>query len=107
MGSLEWFILVLATWRVSSLLVNERGPFDLFLRLRSWAGIQHDSQGRSTIIPDGLLSGVLSCVWCASVWVGAGWAAAYWLWPDYALPVALALALSAAAVLVETWLRNR
>src|SRR3990172_3330830 len=63
----------LATWRISSILVNEAGPWDVFVRLRALAGIGHDKNRQAVIIPDGFFASILSCIWCCSVWVGLGW----------------------------------
>lgn len=60
----------LAGWRLASLLVIEDGPFDIFDRLRRAAGVP-DGVGEI----EGLLPGILTCVWCASVWT----ASAMWL----------------------------
>lgn len=94
------FLLALATWRMTSLLVNEPGPFGIFKRLRELAGIQHDENGEIYMIPDNLLSGILSCVWCCSVWVGGIFVLMDVLipWADY---VFLWLAISALAILVS------
>lgn len=48
--------LILATWRVTSLLVQEAGPYRVFVRLR-----QH-AKGTE-------IGTALECVWCTSVWV--------------------------------------
>ena len=104
---LEYGIYALAAWRIASLLVNEKGPWNVFLRLRLWTGIEHDTQGRHTIIPDGFLAGILSCVWCCSVWVGTGMVILAGVWPGGALWFAKAMALSAAVVILEVWIRNR
>lgn len=95
---LDLVILVLATWRLTSLLVWEDGPFEVFARLRHLLGVQYDDLNR----PMGgnwLAKGVI-CPACASVWFGTLWAVAYWLWPDVAW-VALPFALSAGAIIVE------
>jgi hypothetical protein len=47
--------LALATWRLSSLLVQESGPFNVFAALRE----------KTTF------GGMLDCVWCTSIWVAA------------------------------------
>lgn len=52
---LDTIKLALATWRLSSLLVQESGPFDVFGKLR----------GKTTV------GGMLDCVWCTSIWVAA------------------------------------
>lgn len=97
-------ILGLATWRASNLLVNERGPFDVFIHLREWAGIQHDQDGMVTIIPDGFFPGVLSCVWCSSMWVGLFWTVFYWIIPGMALFCGVILGLSSLTILLDRWI---
>lgn len=47
--------LSLATWRLTSLLVQERGPYAVFENLR------REYQGTE-------LGKLLSCVWCSSIW---------------------------------------
>lgn len=47
--------LILATWRVTSLLVQEGGPYHIFTRLRT---LPYPIGGE----------GVLTCVWCCSMW---------------------------------------
>ncbi len=49
----SFLVLALACWRVSFLLTKEHGPFHIMSRLRE----------RTT------LGGLLSCLFCASVWV--------------------------------------
>lgn len=62
-------IYCMAVWRVSSLLVNETGPWKVFENIRNWAGILHDGDGRPYMFPDGFFAQMLSCVWCTSIWV--------------------------------------
>lgn len=45
------------------MFVLEAGPFDCFENLRKWAGVPEEGE-----IERGLIPGVLSCLWCASVW---------------------------------------
>lgn len=45
-------ILALATWRVSLMLVREKGPYQIFSRLRKFT----------------TLGGLLECIYCMSVW---------------------------------------
>lgn len=93
----------LATWRAASLLVNEAGPWDVFLRLRRLTGIEHDGEKQKTIIPDGFLPGVFSCVWCASLWVAGGWVVFDLVIPSVAIKLAAVLALSSLAVLLQRY----
>ena len=90
------FLFSLATWRLSSLLVRERGPWDVFVRLRAKVGISHDELGKPVEIPDNVLAGILSCTWCASVWIALFWAVFY---PGNVIEkIAVAFAISAVAI---------
>lgn len=51
-------VAVLATWRVSHLVVEEDGPWDLVARLRARAG-------------RGPLGRLMDCFYCTSVWAAA------------------------------------
>ena len=92
-------ILGLAVWRVSSLLVNEEGPWELFARLRHRLGVRYDV--RSKPIGTTMVSKALTCVWCTSVWVGTGGGVFYLLAPRLTMALCLPLALSAVAILVN------
>jgi len=95
---MEYVVLALATWRMSRLLVREEGPWMVFARMRHVAGIHYDA--RSQVVAESELARVFNCVWCMSVWVALGWTAAYTLAP-WTIVLALPLALSAGAVLLE------
>lgn len=98
---MTFIILALATWRISSLLVNEAGLWEVFFRIRKLAGIEHDENGKVWIVPERFFAQLLSCVWCASLWVGVGWTVAWWWNPRAAELAALPFALSAGAIVVE------
>lgn len=103
MTSLLVAVLILATWRVSSLLAREEGPFDLLLKLRFRLGVRYDERS----VPYGTTSiakGVL-CIWCNSVWVGVGWTILASISQTLAFVIALPFALSAAAILLEELLQ--
>lgn len=57
----------LATWRITSLIVDEDGPFDMFVKFRSFIGVYYDeysqAQGRNVV------ARAFTCFWCASIWV--------------------------------------
>jgi len=92
-------IYILATWRLSSLLAREAGPWRIFERLRDRAGVGYDDTGQPYGIT--MLAEGLCCLWCNSVWVGAAWVICDRLIPDIAPYLALPLALSAGAVLID------
>lgn len=49
------------------MLVNENGPFDVFLKLRHFSGMKYDKY--SNQYGTTLISGILSCIWCLSIWI--------------------------------------
>jgi len=103
---IETIIFGMATWRVAALLVREGGPFSAFKKLRELAGIQHDENGEPWIIPNNLLAGILSCVWCASVWVAGGWFF-FWIFaPEISLKLATAFSFSTAAILIDKFIQK-
>lgn len=101
--AIEFIVLALATWRLTSLLVWEEGPLDVFARLRHLLGVRYDQRNQ----PYGsnwFAKGVV-CPACASVWFGFLWAGAYLLWKP-AWMVALPFALSTCAVAIEKWVAD-
>ena len=106
MTFLSFFLLSLAAWRVASLLVNERGPLDMFVWIRSLAGITHDEEGKPVQIPDNVMAGILSCVWCCSMWVALGWFLFFMISPLLAEKVAAVFSISTAAILIDRWMGN-
>lgn len=102
MSALTFAVIAFAVWRCAALLAYERGPLDVFVRLRTLVGITAGDDGTPLAWDDkNLLQGLLVCVWCNSIWLGALWAALWALWPVGAWLLALPLALSAGAILVE------
>jgi Protein of unknown function (DUF1360) len=91
-------ILGLATWRISVMFVREAGPFFIFQRIREVAGIVHDRDGEILSVPDRFLPGLLSCVWCSSVWAGGMWTLLWFFLPGPTILVASAFCLSALAI---------
>lgn len=63
---LNLLVIGAATWRVSSMLVHEDGPGEVFKVLRKVLGFKYDPDGNLLAYPPG---NVLSCLWCTSVWV--------------------------------------
>lgn len=97
MEFLELIIMVLATWRLASMLVYEEGPFDIFLKIRSLFGITHHEDGSVEKIPDNTLAKLFTCIWCMTIWMGA---LVYLLW--LVAPVLVwILGLSTGAIIIE------
>jgi hypothetical protein len=84
--ALDFVLACLVTWRVSSLLVREEGPYDLLARARRALG--GSSIGRA-----------LECFYCTSLWVAAP--VALWLVGVSRSWTVTWLALSGAAILAE------
>lgn len=96
-------IYFIAIWRVSNLFVNEAGPFNVFLRLRKWAGIIHDDAGLAFMIPDKFMAQLLSCIWCFSIWVSFFVTVLWLLSPEWSLKLCVPFALSGGACLIEVF----
>jgi len=95
---LSFLIASLAVWRMTVLLVREDGPGDLFTKIRNVAGIKYDELSRP--YPTNMLSGMLSCVWCCSVWVG--FVVALFEKPcNFSQLLRNSLALSASAIFID------
>ena len=84
---IEFFLGILCVWRLTHLLHNEDGPWDIFVTFRRK-------------LPAGFWNGLLSCFYCLSLWVsipfalviGATLKDQVLLWP----------ALSAGAIVIES-----
>ena len=76
----------LAVWRITHLLNAEDGPFDVFVRLRRFAGA-------------GLWGDLLDCFYCLSLWIAAPFAC--WLGDAWKERLLLWPALSAASIVIE------
>lgn len=98
---MDVLIFGLATWRISSLLVREDGPLYVFWYIRKLSGIQHDENGEVFMIPSNFLAQVLSCVWCASLWVALGWIVFFLVLPDWALIIATMLSFSTLSIIID------
>lgn len=63
-----WFVLLsLATWRVTSLFVNEAGPFEVFAKLRHKIGVRYNE--RSLPYGTNVVANAFLCVWCLGFWI--------------------------------------
>ena len=91
----------LATWRVAKLLTWETGPWKIFVWVRERTGIVHDEEGHPSIIPDNAMAGILSCVWCCSIWVAGTLIVVWYIAPLLILGIASLLATSTIAIMVE------
>jgi len=82
MDILELIILILATWRLSSLLVQEDGPKGILKTFRDWTFNYTQ---------------LFECLWCTSIWIAVFIFIVYQTIPV----VCVILAISAGAILVD------
>jgi hypothetical protein len=98
-------LLIAATWRVSSLLANESGPFGVFEKFRAWCEYMCENNRFCSAFR--LYEGV-TCEWCNSVWVGLLVTALSAPFLHLSVPelLGLPLALSTGAILVKYLIHN-
>ena len=96
--------LALATWRISSLIVDEFGPWDMFAKIRHLFGVKYDSL--SNPVGTNMVSRALTCVWCSSIWVGTALAVLWLIDERMALIVSLPFALSTVTIIIENILEE-
>lgn len=109
----NWFVFVLtalATWRISHLLTEEDGPWEIFFRLRVWAGAVWDAS-TAEWGSDKLLGQILTCPLCTSVWVSAIASGVLWVTgylPEFSVTYLILwwLAVSGASSALEIAITN-
>ena len=103
MTLLDFIILSLATWRISSLFTNdsEAGPFHLLDWIRYAAGVRVNEQNEAYATNE--LAKLFTCLWCFSIYLGVGFTLFYWYAPVLAVWIALPFALSAVSIMVDKW----
>jgi len=95
----KFLVLALATWRISSLVSEEDGPWAVLAKLRHVLGVRYDEHNWP--YGENEIAETLICMWCVTPWIGLIWALFYLLVPDVAFYVAMPFALSAAAILIN------
>jgi len=95
----ETITLTLVVWRLTSLLVREDGPFDVFAKLRMFLGVRFNQA--SQMYGVNVLSRGIICFWCCSMWVSLAVA----LFASYSVNIhtfiAAVLVLSSLAILLD------
>jgi hypothetical protein len=86
----RFLIAALATWRVAFLLARERGPWDLFARLRRSTGT-------------GVVSELLTCVKCVGLWVAIPFA--FFVRGEWVDLIVIWLGLAGVTALIDEWTR--
>lgn len=89
--ALRLVVAILATWRVTHLLVAEDGPWDIFVRIRNRLGERFWGK-------------LMDCFKCLSVWIAAP--LAFFVGGNIIEIVVLWLAISGGAILLEEYVRE-
>lgn len=97
MELIDLIAFILATYRVSSLIVDESGPFGIFQKLREFTGIIHDEEGEIACVPNNVIANLCSCLWCMSIWTAIILYIVWWLTP---IPIYI-LAASAGVMIID------
>lgn len=100
----DFLILMLATWRLTSLIVKEDGPWNMLARMRSLIGVRFNERSQPYGI--NIIAEAATCLWCASIWVGVAFSLGYLTFPKPTLLVGFPLALSAAALVLQRLVTN-
>lgn len=108
MPILQFLVICLAAWNLSSLLVQEEGPFHMFAHLRYFMGVD--------IGPDMALykrygigrfheniAEVFMCIWCMSRWTAAALIILYMLFPIATLVTCAIFAASTVVIAIDNW----
>ena len=99
MDNITLFLMPFAIWRVTSLLVDEVGPFSILQKLRYFIGVRYDEM--SNRYGKNVVAEALLCIWCASIWVSIVFSIGYFLSPEVLFWIELPLSMSAVAILWE------
>ena len=98
MGLVEFVILCLATWRLSSLLCDEDGPWNVFSRLRNKIGVKYNEANE--LYASNEISKAFMCLWCMSIYIGVLCILVFLIFPS-SIFIFAALAFSSVAMLAD------
>lgn len=59
---------ILATWRLTYMLMKEEGPYDMLEKLRDKLGIRYDL--KSNAYSESSIGRLFLCYYCLSIWCG-------------------------------------
>lgn len=108
MELLHFIIICLAAWNISSLLVQESGPFRIFERVRFWMGVDTDPNGAlyeryGNNALQSQVSQLFMCVWCMSRWVAALLIIFYLVTPMVTVVICAVFAVSTSVIALDVW----
>jgi hypothetical protein len=97
----ELFVIgMIASYRLTLLIHEEAGPWDIFGKLRDRIGIRYDE--RSNRVATNELAKMVLCPYCLSIWVAFGVFTFMWFLPSVQV-VALPFAMSGGVVFLRKW----
>jgi hypothetical protein len=99
---MDFLILALATFRMSSLIADEDGPLGLFEWVRGKMGVQRDERGENYGTNNFAVG--LVCQWCNSVWIGVILAILYMWLKEMVVLICLPLALSTVTMILARYI---
>lgn len=95
---IQLIFLSVVCWRLSMMLFQEYGPFDIIVRFRDWIGVLNDpKEGCSG---KNVLAKLFCCYKCLSVWIGLFLAILFYR-VDVLQTIILALFFSGATIFIE------
>lgn len=80
---------------------NQHGPACILDKIRNKVGLRYDEFSRPVTEP-GSIAEAITCVWCSSIWIGAGFAIIMIISLKVAFWIGLPFALSAIAIILES-----
>jgi hypothetical protein len=92
MMTVNLLLIGLATWRLTSLLADEEGPWNIFGKLRKLLGVEPEGQN--------FFSKMFNCHFCLSMWSAIAVCLFYFLTSPV---VVLPLAASAISIMIYTF----
>lgn len=101
---MTFLILTLATWRISSLIVNELGPANIFEHMRHRIGVRYSESGIR--YGENVIAEAFICIWCLSVWVGLALGIVWTFNGAIASIISVPFALSGGAILIEKYING-
>jgi hypothetical protein len=102
----EFVVVAMAVWRVSSIVAREDGPMDIFPRFKTRV-LDLSENKRIHISVRKMLNSFyrgLNCIWCNSVWFSA--IASIFISVSFLEWIVVTLSLSTVAIMVETFIKG-
>ena len=97
---MDFALMALACWRLSSLIANELGPFYMFFHIKQRVK-RCEKRNPKSMVARLHLHELMTCEWCLSVWVGMALVEAHILAPVATRYITMALSLSALTIIIK------